>query len=113
VVREIPTGEGRTEYAPVGHSTGIAARMHALAPAGSIAATEQIRKLCEGYFVFRPLELTKVKGVSAPVNVYEVTGRGPLRSHFELSARRGLTRFVGRERELDQLGRALDRSSGF
>src|SRR5215471_17759807 len=108
VLRSIPTGEGRTEYAPVGHSTGIAARMQALAPVESIAATEQIRKLCEGYFVFRSLELTKVKGVTEPVNVYEVTGRGPLRSHFELSARRGLTRFVGRERELDQLGRALE-----
>jgi class 3 adenylate cyclase len=48
VVRSLATGEGRTEYAPVGHSTGIAARMEALAPIGSIAATEQIRKLCEG-----------------------------------------------------------------
>src|SRR6516162_695288 len=45
VVRSITTGEGRKEYVPVGHSTGIAARMQALAPIGSIAATEQIRKL--------------------------------------------------------------------
>src|SRR5215472_650501 len=44
VVRSITTGEGRTEYAPVGHSTGIAARMQTLAPVGSIAATEQVRK---------------------------------------------------------------------
>jgi len=78
-VRSIPTGEGRTEYAPVGHSTGIAARMQALAPVGSMAATEQVRKLCEGYFAFKSLGPTKVKGVSEPVNVYEVTGLGPLR----------------------------------
>jgi class 3 adenylate cyclase len=45
VVRSIPTGEGRTEYAPVGHSTGIAARMQALALVGWIATTEAIRKL--------------------------------------------------------------------
>src|SRR5215467_10176248 len=64
VVRSIPTGEGRTEYAPVGHSTGIAARMQALAPVGSIAATEQVRKLCEGYFLFKSLGPTKVKGIS-------------------------------------------------
>ena len=70
---------GRTEYVPIGHSTGIAARMQALAPVGSIAATEQIRKLCEGYFVFKSFGPTKVKGVSEPVNVYEVTGQGPLR----------------------------------
>jgi class 3 adenylate cyclase len=77
VVRSITTGKGRTEYAPVGHSTGIAARMQALAPIGSIAATEPIRKLCEGYFLFTSLGPTKVKGVSEPVNVYEVTGLGP------------------------------------
>jgi class 3 adenylate cyclase len=74
VVRSITTGEGRTDYAPVGHATGIAARMQALAPVGSIAATEPIRKLCEGYFVFKSLGPTKVKGVSEPLNVYEVTG---------------------------------------
>jgi adenylate cyclase len=34
VVRSITTGEGRTEYAPVGHSTGIAARMQAWLPSG-------------------------------------------------------------------------------
>src|SRR5262250_2097081 len=72
VVRSITTGEGRTEYAPVGHSTGVAARMEALAPVGSIAATDKVRKLCEGYFIFKSLGPTKIKGVSEPVNVYEV-----------------------------------------
>src|SRR5262245_12384589 len=48
-VRSITTGEGYTEYAPVGHSTGIAARVQALAPVGSIATTETVQKLCEGY----------------------------------------------------------------
>src|SRR5215472_9540782 len=100
VVRSIPTGEGRTEYAPVGHSTGIAARMQALAPVGSIAATAQVRRLCEGYFLFKSLGPTKVKGVSEPVNVYEVTGLGPLRTRLQRGAARGYTKFVGREREM-------------
>ena len=37
-----------------------------------------------------------------------MTGVGPLRTHFELAAQRGLTRFVGRERELAELKRALE-----
>jgi class 3 adenylate cyclase len=106
VVRSITTGEGRTEYAPVGHSTGIAARMQALAPVGSIAATEQIRKLCEGYFLFKALGPTKVKGASEAVDVYEVTGMGPLRTRLERAAARGYTKFVGREREMEALGHA-------
>ena len=77
VFRSIATGEDRTECAPVGHSTGIAARMQALAPVGSIATTEQIRKLCEGYFVFKAVRTNCGQGVSEPVNLYEVTGLGP------------------------------------
>jgi class 3 adenylate cyclase/tetratricopeptide (TPR) repeat protein len=110
VVRSITTGEGRTEYAPVGHSTGIAARMQTLAPVGSIAAPEQIRKLCEGYFVFKSLGPTKVKGVSEPVTVYEVTGLGPLRTRLGRAAGQGLTKFVGREREMDALRYAAEQA---
>src|SRR5262249_31316960 len=110
VVRSITTGEGRTEYAPVGHSTGIAARMQALAPVGSIAATEQVRKLCQGYFLFESLGPTKVKGVSEPLSFYEVTGLGPLRTRLQLAAARGYTRFVGREREMAALRRAAEQA---
>jgi class 3 adenylate cyclase len=110
VVRSITTGEGRTEYAPIGHSTGIAARMQELAPVGSIAATEQVRKLCEGYFVFKSLGPTKVKGVSAAVNVYEVTGLGPLRTRLQRAAGRGYTKFVGRQREMEALRSAVERA---
>jgi class 3 adenylate cyclase/tetratricopeptide (TPR) repeat protein len=110
VVRSITTGEGRTEYAPVGHSTGIAARMQTLAPVGSIAATEQVRKLCEGYFLFESLGPTKVKGVSEPVNVYEVTGLGPLRTRLQRASARGYTKFIGRDHEMEALRRAAEQA---
>ena len=62
VVRLIQTGEAHTdtEYTPIGHTANLAARMQVLAPIGSIAATEQVRKLCEGYFLFNGLGPTKV-----------------------------------------------------
>lgn len=108
VVRSIQTGEGHTEYTPIGHSTSLAARMQALAPVGSIAATDVTRKLGEGYFTFKSLGPTVVKGVSEPVEVFEVTGLGPLRTRLQRSASRGLTKFVGREREMDALKRGLE-----
>jgi class 3 adenylate cyclase/predicted ATPase len=104
VVRSITTGQGNVEYAPIGHSTGLAARMQALAPTWSIATTDPVRKLCEGYFTFRTLGPTKVKGVTEPVDVYEVTGFGPLRTRLQRSASRGYTKFVGRTREMEALG---------
>jgi class 3 adenylate cyclase len=107
VVRTIETG-GHTEYTPVGHVTNLAARMQTAAPAGSIAASEATQRLCEGYFEFRALGPRAVKGLNAPVEVYEVVRAGPLRTHFQLAARRGLTKFVGRESELQQMERALE-----
>jgi class 3 adenylate cyclase len=108
VVRSITTGAGQTEYTPIGHTTNLASRMQTAAPVGSIAVSETIRGLCEGYFILKPLGATKVKGVSEPVNVYEVIGPGPLRTHFELSARRGLTKFIGREREMEAMRNAAE-----
>ena len=86
--------------------------MQAVAPTGSIAVSENTRKLCEGYFILKPLGPTRVKGVSEPVNVYEVTGLGPLRTRLQRSAGRGLTKFVGREREMAGLKHAADQARG-
>ena len=108
-MRTIETG-GHTEYTPVGHVTNLAARMQTAAPAGSIAASEATQRLCEGYFEFRALGPTAVKGLNAPVEVYEVVRAGPLRTHFQLSARRGLTQFVGREREMAAMAGALEQA---
>jgi class 3 adenylate cyclase len=101
---------GKVEYRLIGHTANLAARMESIAEVGSIAVSEATTELCEGYFELRGLGPTTVKGVSTPVSVYEVLGRGPLRTHIELSTRRGLTRFVGRERELEQMRRVLDQS---
>jgi class 3 adenylate cyclase/tetratricopeptide (TPR) repeat protein len=110
VVRSISTGGGHVEYTPIGHTTNLASRMQAVAPVGSIAVAEPTRKLCEGYFALKPLGPTKVKGVSEAVNVYEVTGLGPLRTRLQRSAGRGLSKFVGREREMEALKRSSEQA---
>jgi class 3 adenylate cyclase len=55
VVRSIESGDRNVEYAPIGHSTNLAARMQTLAPTGSIATTATTERLCEGYFSFKLL----------------------------------------------------------
>jgi hypothetical protein len=74
------------------------------------SAKIRLAVLCEGYFAFKALGPTKVKGVSEPVNVYEVTGLGPLRTRLQRSAGRGLTKFVGREREMKALEHAAEQA---
>src|SRR4029453_13280890 len=65
-----------------------------------------------GYFEFKPLGPTQVKGVEEPLNIYEVLGAGPLRTKLQVAARRGLTRFVGRHNEMEQKKGALERARG-
>jgi predicted ATPase len=84
--------------------------MEQMATPGSILVTAYTYKLTEGYFAFRELGATQIKGVEAPLNIYEVLGAGPLRTRLQVAARRGLTRFVGRQSEMEQLRKALEQA---
>jgi class 3 adenylate cyclase/tetratricopeptide (TPR) repeat protein len=94
------------DYTAIGQATHLAARMEQLASPGSILLTPATRGLVEGYVAVKPLGPVPVKGLADPVEVYEVTGAGPARTRLQAAARRGLTRFVGRDAELEQLRRA-------
>ncbi len=106
VVRSIQTSAGHTEYTPIGHSTSLAARLQTLATPGSTVISGYTRGFVEGYFQLKALGPTRVKGVSEPVEVFEVTGLGPLRTRLQRAAGRGLTKFVGREREMEAIRHA-------
>jgi len=108
VVRSIRTGGPHTEYTPIGHTTNLASRLQAIARTSSIVVSENTRKLTEGYFQLQALGGMRVKGIAEPVNVYEVTGLGALRTRLQRAAGHGLTKFVGRERELGALKEALE-----
>jgi class 3 adenylate cyclase/tetratricopeptide (TPR) repeat protein len=94
------------DYTAVGQTSHLAARMEQLADPGAIAITPETLALTEGYIEVKLLGPVPVKGLPDPVEVYEVMGAGPARTRLQASARRGLTRFVGRDAELEQLRRA-------
>ncbi len=112
VVRSIQTGDGHAEYTPIGHSTGLAARLQTLANPGAVVIGESVRRLAEGYFQLKPLGAARIRGVNEPVELFEVTGLGPLRTRLQAAARRGLTKFVGRQAELEQMRHALELARG-
>jgi class 3 adenylate cyclase len=95
------------DYTAVGQTTHLAARMEQLATHGSIRLTADTLRLVEGYVEVTPLGPVAVKGLTAPVAVYEVLGAGPVRTRLQAAAVQGLTHFVGRARELDHLHQAL------
>ncbi len=109
VVRSIGS-DLHMDYTAVGQTTHLAARMEQLAVPGSILTPHTTLVLVEGYVLTRSLGPRPVKGMETPVEVYEVTGASPIRSRLHAAATRGLTRFVGRDPELNQLALARDRS---
>jgi class 3 adenylate cyclase/predicted ATPase len=109
VVRSIGS-DLKMDYTAVGQTTHLAARMEQTAMPGSILITADTLSLTEGFVQVKPLGPVNVKGLNEPVEVYEITGAGPVRSRLQAAAARGLTRFVGRSAEFETLCRALERA---
>jgi class 3 adenylate cyclase/tetratricopeptide (TPR) repeat protein len=93
----------RVEFKAVGDTVNLASRMEGLADPGTTFVTEDTFKLTEGFFRFEALGEKQIKGKEEPVKVYQVIAPSTRRTRFDVSAERGLTLFVGRERELELL----------
>jgi class 3 adenylate cyclase len=98
------------DYTAVGQTTHLAARMEQLAMPGSILITPDTMTLVEGHVITRALGPRPVKGLEAPIEVFEIGGASPIRSRLRAAAARGLTQFVGRDSEMEPLARALVRA---
>jgi predicted ATPase/class 3 adenylate cyclase len=109
VVRSIGS-DLKMDYTAVGQTTHLAARMEQIATPGSVLITADTLRLAEGFVQVKSIGPVNVKGISEAVEVYEISGAGPVRSRLQAAAVRGLTRFVGRNTELETLRRALDKA---
>src|SRR5262245_38597466 len=98
------------DYTAVGQTTHLAARMEQMAMPGSILLTQATLSLAEGYVQVTPLGPVPVKGIAAPIDVFELVGASGIRRRLQVTAARGLTRFVGRDMELAALVQALARA---
>src|SRR6266700_234776 len=101
----------RMDYTAVGQTTHLAARMEQLAPPGTVRLTGETVRLAEGYVEVRSLGPIPVKGLPDPIELFELTGAGTARTRLQAAALRGLTRFVGRDAEVEHLRRVLGQAS--
>ena len=100
------------DYSAVGPTTHLAARMEQMATPGTILITAADaaagRGLRAGQAASGPMA---VKGLAHPVDVYEVIGAGTVRSRLQAAAARGSPGSSGRDVELEQLARPLERAA--
>ncbi len=99
------------DYDAIGPTTHLAGRMEQLAVPGTIRLAQNTLRLAEGFIRVKSLGPVPVKGLKQPIEIYELEGAMPTRSRFQAAVARGLTRFVGRDTEMEVLGRALSRTA--
>jgi class 3 adenylate cyclase/tetratricopeptide (TPR) repeat protein len=110
VVRSIGS-DLRMDYSAVGQTTHLAARMEQLATPGTIRLTANTLSLAEGFVEVKAIGPIPVKGMTERIEIYELSGASAARTRLQATREGGLTRFVGRETELDSLRHAAEQAS--
>jgi class 3 adenylate cyclase len=100
----------RMDYTAVGDTTNVAARLQATADPGRIVISGATHRLVGGYFYTRSLGEFPLKGKAEPVSAWEVISARVARTRLDVEAERGLTPFVGRDRELQLLFECFEKT---
>ena len=77
------------DYSAIGETTHLAARMEQLAPSGTIRLTAATLRLVEGFMRVNALGPVPVKGLTAPVEVFDLVGASALRHRLQAAVARG------------------------
>ncbi len=95
-------GKGALEkQAVVGKTPNLAARLQDLAGPNSVIITSETKQLAGGQFDYEDLGYHELKGIGAPVQAWRALGSRQIYSRFEAVRRGGLTRLVGRNKEVE------------
>ena len=95
-----------------GDAVNVAARLQALAEPGTAVLSEATQKLVEGQVETVFAGERQLKGKAEPLRVFTLIGIRPDATRFAAAASRGLSPYVGRERELEILERNFAASRG-
>lgn len=99
----------RMDYTAVGDTTNLASRLEGMAQPGTALLSKNTQRLVSEYFDLKPLGVFEIKGKGEPQEVYELLRAGGASSRLEAAAKRGLTKFVGREKSMAALMEAYEK----
>src|SRR5262249_15337446 len=101
----------RIDYTAIGQTTHLAPGMESLRTPAPFRLTAVTLRSVEGFVAAKPLGPVPVKGIQEPVQASEPIAAAPARTRLQAAVLRGLSPFRGRERELEQLGRAQQQAA--
>jgi class 3 adenylate cyclase/tetratricopeptide (TPR) repeat protein len=100
----------RMDYTAKGDTANIASRMESSAIPGSVLTSNHTFRLTREYFSFAPSELLQLKGKSEPIPAHRLLRATNIHTRIAASTARGLTCFVGRDHELEELKDAFNKA---
>ena len=96
--------------AVLGDTVNFAARLQSIAEPNSVSLSETTHRLVQGLVDVTFVGEQIIKGKSEPQKVYRLAALRQGATRFEAAVSRGLSAFVGRERELEVLERGLNKA---
>ncbi|MDA2920757.1 tetratricopeptide repeat protein [Desulfobacterota bacterium AH_259_B03_O07] len=91
----------RMDYTAMGDTINLASRLQNLAEPATILISESTHKLVQDYFDVKPLGPLQVKGKAHPVKAFRVRRIKRSIAPVDIAKARGLTKLIGRDKELD------------
>ena len=98
------------DYDAVGPSVHLASRLEQLAVPNSIRLTRETYTLAQSHMVAQSLGLQQIRGLTNPIEVFELVGPAADQTRLRGLATQPLMRFVGREQEYEMLLSAFHRT---
>ena len=100
----------RMDYTALGDTTNLASRMQTMASPGTVLVSRDTHRMARDFFKFKPLGKVRVKGKEEPLEAYLLIEAGKVETRFEAAIAKGLTKFVGRRREMAALKEAFEKA---
>jgi class 3 adenylate cyclase/tetratricopeptide (TPR) repeat protein len=110
VVRSI-SNDLNVDYSALGHTTHLAARMQELTGGGTTLMTASTLRQVEGFIQVKSIGAVQAKGVSRPVDAFEVVAATTARTRVQAAAVRGLTPLVGRGTEIEVFSKLVEEAA--
>ncbi|MCA0931783.1 AAA family ATPase [Lutimonas saemankumensis] len=98
------------EHLALGETVNIAARLEGLAPHNGLVVSAQTYHLIKGWFEVKSIGKKMLKGITEPMEVFEVIKETGARTRLDIARGKGLSPLVGREKELKQLQRQWEKA---